>query len=52
MHFRIAYHSDDGKDQIYTNAPELSVEEMKPRAAISTSPEIPSAWRAIWPTCR
>lgn len=29
MHFRIAYHSDDGKDQIYTNAPELSVEEMK-----------------------
>lgn len=29
MHFRIAYHSDDGKDQIYTNAPEMSVEEMK-----------------------
>ena len=29
MHFRIAYHSDDGKDQIYTNAPDMSVEEMK-----------------------
>lgn len=29
MHFRIAYHSDDGKDKIYTNAPELSVDEMK-----------------------
>lgn len=29
MHFRIAYHSDDGEDQIYTNAPDMSVEDMK-----------------------
>lgn len=52
MHFRIAYHSDDGKDQIYTNAPELSVEEMKASGRYLYIPEIPSAWRAIWPTCR
>lgn len=29
LHFRIAYHSDDGKERLYTNVPNMTVEEME-----------------------
>ena len=30
LHFQIVYHSDNGKEQsVYTNAPDMTVEEMK-----------------------
>lgn len=29
LHFRIAYHSDDGEERLYTNAPDMTVDDMK-----------------------